>query len=268
MSSFYSRSKLPQISDDVQHCSEGVRRVNQAVFISRDHQSRDSENEDSDSCSVASTLTSGTLKMAEGYYCVDYDSDSSTTTTVAQILSNKRQYDPRAYDKWLKAKIETERKRKESERMRQRREEAKKKMEAEKRKLESEEKLKRWMERKEQEEQKKKKQQEKKKGNGQEKSITDKKWLPNDESVTNFNVWLSRVKQQEEQAKLRQLAKQRIEEEFKNQRQDLSKMFYDEWLKSVKDKPKPVPLNRGTESLRGTISKIFINPNPWQVTTD
>ncbi|XP_058457562.1 uncharacterized protein LOC131434644 [Malaya genurostris] len=260
MSEFRSRSsRFSPIFDENQLLGEGVRRVNQAVFISKDRQAKDSEDEDSDSCSVASTLMNGPLEVKR-----EYDSDSSTTQTVTPIISTKRVYDPSAYDRWLKAKNESETKRKEQERMRKRREEAKKKMEEEKRKQENEEKLKRWMERKEQEKQKQKKQQEKKKKN----SETNKKWLPNEESITNFNVWLSRVKQQEEQTKLRQLAKQRMEEEFKQQRQDLSKMFYDEWLKTSKSKPKPVPLNRGTESLRGTISELFINPKPWQTTSN
>ncbi|XP_055538313.1 uncharacterized protein LOC129725908 isoform X2 [Wyeomyia smithii] len=245
------------------HCGsgDGIREVNRAVFISKDrHRPESEDEEDSDACSVVSALTNSTLKVA-GNFCDDYNSDTSSSTTVAQIVPKRRQYDSKAFDKWLKAKME-------KEQIRKRHEEAKRKLEEERRKRESEEKLKKWMERKEQEKQKKQKAQEKRKQKKETEQNVTRKWASSGESITNFNVWLSRVKQQEEQSKLRHLAKQRMEEEFKHQRQDLSRMFYDEWLKSAKDKPKPVPLNRGTESLRGTISKIFVNPNPWQTTAE
>ncbi|XP_053699157.1 uncharacterized protein LOC128746133 [Sabethes cyaneus] len=237
--------------------------VNKAVFISKDRRESD---EDSDVSSLAST--NFTLKPDAGVFPDDCNSDTSTSTTVAQIIPKRRERDPNAFDKWLKAKIETERTWKEKEQKRKRREEARKKLEEERRKQESEEKLKKWMKRKEQERKKKEEIQQKQKQKKEAEQSVSRNWTNSDDSVTNFNVWLSRVKQQENLKKMRQLAKQRMEEEFKHQRQDLSRLFYDEWLKSAKDKPKPVTLNRGVESLRGRISKIFINPNPWQATAE
>ncbi|XP_053683031.1 coiled-coil domain-containing protein 34-like [Sabethes cyaneus] len=236
--------------------------VNKAVFISKNRTESDEDSDD-----VSSLVSpSCTLKQDAGGFSDDCNSETSSSTMVAQILSKSRERDSKAFDKWLKAKVETERIRKEKEQKRKRREEAIKKLEEERRKQESEEKLKKWVERKELERKKKQEIQEKQKQKKELEQKLSKNWTNSDDSTTNFNAWLSRVKQQKEETKLRQLAKQRIEEEIKQQRQDLSRMFYGEWLKSAKDKPKPVPLNRGIESLRGTVSKIFINPNPWQAT--
>lgn len=184
---------------------------------------------------------------------------------------------------------EVDRKRKDKELKRKKLDDNKKKLAEEKRRQESEEKLKRWMERKEQETQMKKYQAE----NGNEKkeksSKLKKKWIPNEESETTFKAWQNRVKQQEEgeielirkfvnsininhhqisERKYRQQAEQRIQEELKQERQYVSKLFYDDWLKSSSSKPKPVPLNQGIDSLRGSISKMFINPVPWKSNVD
>ncbi|XP_021711515.1 vicilin-like seed storage protein At2g18540 [Aedes aegypti] len=245
-----------------------ARRVNNAVFISKDCEaSEESESEDNDACSVVSRMTERTLKAWEGLALEDYNSDSSTSTTVCKLVPRRKEYDPEAYNKWLKAKNEAERKRKEQEQRRKKREETKKRLAEEKRKQESEEKLKKWMERKEQEKQKRQ-QQQSAKGRESKQKETKKKWIPNEESESTFKAWQNRVKQQEEERKLRLVAKQRMEEELKQERQQLSKLFYDEWLKTSSSKPKPVPLNQGIDSLRGSISKMYINPVSWKSNID
>ncbi|XP_055597293.1 coiled-coil domain-containing protein 34-like [Uranotaenia lowii] len=250
-----------------------TRRVNNAVFISKERYSKDSSEDDSDSNSMISTLTSETLRPSYGIpggFGDEDNSDSSSSTTVPLGKHrHPRSYDPEAYKKWLKAKNEAARKRRENERTKKKREEMRKKLEEEKRKQESDEKMKRWLERKEQEKRKKEqKQKEKVQKEDNNKTKTIGKWISSDESQSNFKVWLSRVRQQNEETKLREIEKQRMEEEFKQQRKELSTMFYEEWLKTSKNKPKPVPLNQGTESLRGSISKMFINPKPWQSNID
>ncbi|KAL9702073.1 hypothetical protein quinque_005591 [Culex quinquefasciatus] len=184
--------------------NETRRRVNNAVFISKDQGlSTDSEDDECDACSMSSTVTSGTLRGAAVLFGEGYNSDTSSSTTVAKILPKKRRdYDPEAHKNWLKVKNEAE------------------------------------------------------------------PWIPNDESISNFKVWLSRVNQQEEKTKLRSLAQQRLEGQLKDQRKDLSRTIYEEWCKSSSSKPKPVPMNRGIESLRGTVSSIFVNPQPWQGNLD
>ncbi|XP_065082953.1 coiled-coil domain-containing protein 34-like [Ochlerotatus camptorhynchus] len=185
-----------------------------------------------------------------------------SSTLIAKLLPKRKEYDPEAYQNWLEAKNEAECKRKEKELKRKKLDEIKKKLAEEKRRQESEEKLKRWMERKELETQKMKNQAE----NGNEK--VRKKWIPNEVSETTFKAWKNRVKQLEEDRKLRQLAEQRMQEELKQERQYVSKLFYEGWLKSSSSKPKPVPLNQGIDSFRGSISKMFINPVPWKNNID
>ncbi|EDW25535.1 GL26645 [Drosophila persimilis] len=70
-------------------------------------------------------------------------------------------------------------------------------------------------------------------------------------------IQMQRSKRQEEQ-----LAKIKHEEDlFHRQRQ--SEMAIKKWFSTVHTKPKPVPMNQGFDSLRGTISKLYINPQPW-----
>lgn len=249
--------------------NETRRRVNNAVFISKEQFSTDSEDEDCDTYSTSSTMTNGTLKGPAILFGDGYNSDTSTsTTTVAKITPKKRRdYDPEAHKNWLKTKNEAERKRREKEQARKKREEMKKKLEEEKRKEQSEQRWKQWLERKKQEAEAKT-QKQKSKSQQKVQSSSSKAWVPNDESISNFKVWLSRVNQQEEKTKLRSHAQQRLEGQLKQQRQDLSRTIYDEWSRSSISKPKPVPMNRGIESLRGTMSELFVNPQPWKSNLD
>lgn len=61
-------------------------------------------------------------------------------------------------------------------------------------------------------------------------------------------------KQQEEQQR----------RELEEQRRKAAAEAWDKWLADAAKKPKPVPLNRGIFTLRGTISDIFVNPNEWK----
>nr|ADG65043.1 hypothetical protein GA29002 [Drosophila pseudoobscura] len=70
-------------------------------------------------------------------------------------------------------------------------------------------------------------------------------------------IQMQRSKRQEEQ-----LAKIKHEEDlFHRKRQ--SEMAIKKWFSTVHTKPKPVPMNQGFDSLRGTISKLYVNPQPW-----
>ncbi|XP_062559747.1 uncharacterized protein LOC134224422 isoform X2 [Armigeres subalbatus] len=245
-----------------------TRRVNNAVFISKNRESlEESESDENETCSIVSGVSERTLKPCLSVALEEYNSDSSTCTTVGRILPRRREYDPEAYNKWLKSKTEYERKKKEKEERRKKREETKKRLAEEKRKQESEEKLKRWIERKEKEKQMKL-QAEHAKNRVAEQSNSRKKWIPTTESETTFRAWRNRVEQQQKERKLRLVTKQRMEDELRQERQHLSNHFYNEWLKTSASKPKPVPLNQGIDSLRGSISKMYINPVPWKSNTD
>lgn len=41
---------------------------------------------------------------------------------------------------------------------------------------------------------------------------------------------------------------------------------FQKWLKTSKNTPRPVPLNRGLDSLRGATTKLFVNPIAWNET--
>lgn len=75
--------------------------------------------------------------------------------------------------------------------------------------------------------------------------------------------WLKKKKEQEQRnkEKERRLLQKRIEEQS---RKKLVEEAWQNWISTVQNKPKPVPLNQGMKSLRGTISPIYINPEPWK----
>ncbi|KAH8269273.1 hypothetical protein KR018_000386 [Drosophila ironensis] len=67
--------------------------------------------------------------------------------------------------------------------------------------------------------------------------------------------------------KLRDRERQRKLEEYKQKQEEERKArsqgAWNKWMKQVDKRAKPVPLNQGFDSLRGTISNIYINPVPW-----
>lgn len=79
--------------------------------------------------------------------------------------------------------------------------------------------------------------------------------------------WLKKKEQQQQRnkEKERRLLKKRIEEQ---NRKKLVEEAWQNWISTVQNKPKPVPFNQGMKSLRGTISPIYINPEPWKPIKD
>ncbi|XP_055617875.1 coiled-coil domain-containing protein 34-like [Toxorhynchites rutilus septentrionalis] len=258
---------MEHFQQDSAHASdeEETRCVNNAIYISKDRQLDELDYVDSsDSESIISSLTIDTLKAPLCALEEEWSSESSSSTSVPlKMTYTSKGSNSQAFEEWLKSKNETDRKRIEREKKRKSHEEARRKIEDERRKQENEQKFKQWMQRKKEEEEQRKNKQPPfdRKETEEEKP---KRWIPTEESVSNFEVWLSRVEEKKRQAQLREQTKQRMDTNVKQKRQDLSAMAYDEWLKSSVSKPKPVPLNRGTESLRGTISKLYINPVPWK----
>ncbi|XP_064554154.1 uncharacterized protein LOC135439365 [Drosophila montana] len=60
-------------------------------------------------------------------------------------------------------------------------------------------------------------------------------------------------------AQREQLRKQREQQQRKQQ----AALAWQQWVKGAAQRPKPVPLNQGLNTLRGTVSNIYINPNQW-----
>lgn len=79
--------------------------------------------------------------------------------------------------------------------------------------------------------------------------------------------WLKKMEQQKRQRqdKQRRLVKKKIEDQ---RRKKLVDQAWQTWISNVHTKPKPVPLNQGIQSLRGTISPLYINPEPWKRLND
>ncbi|KAH8314109.1 hypothetical protein KR067_010888 [Drosophila pandora] len=66
-----------------------------------------------------------------------------------------------------------------------------------------------------------------------------------------------------EQRRLELQSAQRREMQAKMQRQQDAEQAFQRWIKNVAQRPKPVPSCQGMQSLRGTISSIYINPKQW-----
>ncbi|XP_016963184.1 probable serine/threonine-protein kinase yakA [Drosophila biarmipes] len=89
------------------------------------------------------------------------------------------------------------------------------------------------------------------------------KKLPPEVTTKRIKEW-ERIKMEQQQCereRLRRLQdnKQKLEEE----RRKRSQGAWKNWMKQVDKRAKPVPLNQGFDTLRGTISNIYINPHQW-----
>ncbi|XP_022226037.2 uncharacterized protein LOC111076521 isoform X2 [Drosophila obscura] len=87
--------------------------------------------------------------------------------------------------------------------------------------------------------------------------------IPQDTINQELECWrLKKIEIQRAKRREQQLAALKNEEEIFN-RQKKSEMALKKWFSTVHTKPKPVPMNQGVDSLRGTISKLYVNPQPW-----
>ncbi|XP_023311121.1 histone-lysine N-methyltransferase, H3 lysine-79 specific-like [Anoplophora glabripennis] len=78
-----------------------------------------------------------------------------------------------------------------------------------------------------------------------------------------FNKWLRRKKKMDLERKIKdKLALIQLYEQKQKRIEDNEKAF-EEWLRNSKNKPKPIPLNQGLQSLCSSTSVTYINPVPW-----
>uniref|UniRef100_A0A6P4EE92 MAP7 domain-containing protein 1 n=1 Tax=Drosophila rhopaloa TaxID=1041015 RepID=A0A6P4EE92_DRORH len=66
-----------------------------------------------------------------------------------------------------------------------------------------------------------------------------------------------------ERRRLEQRDVERQREQEKALRRQQAEQAFRRWMSNVAQRPKPVPTSQGIQSLRGTVSDIFINPNQW-----
>lgn len=80
----------------------------------------------------------------------------------------------------------------------------------------------------------------------------------------NFENWLLKKANYDRNLKEQikeQLDQKKILEETKKK---ISEKIYQKWLENAPYKPKPVPMNNGLLSLKGSTTEIFKNPEPWK----
>lgn len=73
----------------------------------------------------------------------------------------------------------------------------------------------------------------------------------------------NKIIEKQRQREIKRQEEQRRQEESERRREKANEAW-NKWIVDAAKKPKPVPLNRGFFSLRGTVSDIFVNPNEWQ----
>lgn len=205
-----------------------------------------------------SDLDSYFEKMSGGD--VDNSSTKISRITRKAPTAEELQAKKEKHEKWLAEKLERQRRQRRLEQKKLEREQEKKVQAEEERRQKAADELKKWMERK--------------------KIDADCKLARMKQAEMDF--------QQRQQAKKRELSKKISYDEWlqsksaevkrksvtetrrpKNDvvgtRQVKQKLSYEDWLAASKSKSKPVPLNRGLDSLRGSMSNIRVNPVPWKI---
>ncbi|XP_017020810.1 coiled-coil domain-containing protein 34 [Drosophila kikkawai] len=80
---------------------------------------------------------------------------------------------------------------------------------------------------------------------------------------TNLQQWELEKLRLAEQRRLQVEIAERRRQQENRQRQQQAENAFQRWMSHVDQRPKPVPSNQGINSLRGTISNLYINPNRW-----
>lgn len=225
-------------------------------FGSRSNTFRESAESGSE-VSLKSNETGSTIKPAANYNSEFRLSIHSAVPSSCYIGSVDDQQREEAYRRWF-AKKARERKRLEEERMKQKETQEKEKQ----RLLEIErENFKRWLSNKKKEEEKRRREEEKKLEEEKLRlEMKEKRMLENELS---YQLWLKKKEEMYLEKKLKEQMKILKENEERKRRLEESLRAYNEWLKNSKNKPKPIPLNQGLQSLRSAVSVTYVNPTPW-----
>lgn len=84
-----------------------------------------------------------------------------------------------------------------------------------------------------------------------------------DQTKLNFDAWKTKKLEREKVTKVREQKEARVHEQAREAQRSLSLEKHKMWLKTAHEKPRPVPLNQGLLSLRGSLyPPINCNP-PW-----
>lgn len=95
-------------------------------------------------------------------------------------------------------------------------------------------------------------------------STTSRQSLAPDEAQRLLQEWekekLAAIKAKREKHKAKEEKQQLID----STRRELSAEAWEQWVDASKSKPRPVPIGKGLDSLRGSMAPLFTNPNKWQ----
>lgn len=94
--------------------------------------------------------------------------------------------------------------------------------------------------------------------------LTPRASLPPAEMQRRVGAW-----EREKVAGLRALRAKREQDEERQQQQEgtrreLNAGAWEQWATEARNRPRPVPMGQGLDSLRGTLAPLFTNPNEWQ----
>ncbi|XP_044753238.1 putative uncharacterized protein DDB_G0271982 [Coccinella septempunctata] len=216
-----------------------------------DDQESDNESEGSTtSSSTLSTCSQITVRRSDkGFMCDTKVSLSSLTSFTPTDNNSVRQ--------WLSKKMEEQKKRQQA----QREEERKKQLEREKILQKERENFKMWLAAKKRDEDKRKAEMERQQQLDQLRELEKQK--RHLENQIRYQIWLKRKeeadieKKNQEQLKILQAKIEKERRTIANQK------AFEEWLEFSKNKPRPLPLNQGLDSLRSSLSVTYVNPVPW-----
>jgi coiled-coil domain-containing protein 34 len=81
----------------------------------------------------------------------------------------------------------------------------------------------------------------------------------------NFDDWISQKKQNFEAEKKRHQEAQKAARNIQTSREVVAAQSFDKWIRSASARTLPVRAGQGLKSLRGSSTKIYVNPQPWVV---
>lgn len=166
-----------------------------------------------------------------------------------------------AYSNWLKSANSRERERRRLQREQEEAVKAKRLEDEEMKRAANEEKVKEWMKRKELEVQKKLTRLNELRNRS---SDVDMKKTKDFKKAIDFKQWLEKKNDEHKEQKRVTEERKKLQKDYRICRESTSAAVYSKWKETSKRMPKPVPMNRGLDSLRGSTTKIFVNPIAWK----
>lgn len=80
----------------------------------------------------------------------------------------------------------------------------------------------------------------------------------------NYRDWVAKKNEGLVLKKKAEEEKQKAAKTSQNCRKSVSNASFEKWMRSASFKAKPVPMSKGLDSLRGSTTKLYINPEPWK----